>query len=833
MTVQPIDTKTATPVPHVSDGWIGRPAPRVEDDRLLRGASRYVSDIAAGLDVLHVAFVRSPHPHAEVRSIDAAAAAALPGTVLILTAEDLTHLGDLPADWVPSGMVHEAHHPLLARDRVRYVGEAVAAVVATDRYAARDAVEAVAVDYAPLPHVVDQEAALAPDAPRLHEAPAGNLALRKVRTGGDYERAKARADVVLTRRLTNNRVTAAPMEGRAVLSRYDPVTGHLEHHTSTQLPHVHARSLAACLGLPMHRLRLVSPDVGGGFGAKLAFYAEDVVVAEAASRTGRSCYWAQDRVENLTSNTHGRDHVQHVEIAATRDGIITGLHARIVADLGAYALGMGPGVPAINAGLTLTGPYRIRNVISDVTLAYTNRAPTGPYRGAGHPEATFLIERMMDELAVKLGIDPAEIRRRNFVPAGAMPYKLPLGFVLDGGDYAANLDTALSAADYDGLRAMRAEARAEGRHIGIGLATYAESSGAGPSMGMSAVGFRRAGHESARVVMHSDGRVMVFSGAHSHGQGHATSLAQIAAQTLGIAITDVAVVQGDTATVPFGTGTYNSRTIAVGGSAVLRAAEAIRARLMAIAAIKLRARPRDLVLRDGVFRVGRRGPAQAAARRFRQVEERIKDVVLHHVSGLGAMQVTRGAETMTVGEAASEAHLGHDLPLGTAPGLDETIFFDPKDMPSSYATHVSVVEVSPSLGHIALLRHVVVDDCGTVINPMLAAGQVHGGAAQGIGQALMESAAYGADGRPTAASLMGYAVPRATDLPSFETSHTVTPTKLNPLGAKGVGEGAAIGAPPALVNAVLDALRPLGVTDIGMPMTPEAVWRAVETTRPW
>lgn len=763
MRTLPIDPATAAPVPASEparpDGWIGRPVPRVEDVRLLRGASRYVSDIAAGTDALHVAFLRSPHPHAAIRSIDVGRAAALPGVALVLTAADLAHLGRPPVDWAPAGMVHEALHPLLAEGRVRYVGEAVAAVVAADRHLARDALEAIEVAYDRLPHVVDQEAALAQCAPILHDAPERSLALRKVRTGGDYARAREAAEVVLTRRIVNNRVAASPLEGRAVLSRFDPVTGHLEHHTSTQLPHVHvhARALAGCLDLPLHRLRLVSPDVGGGFGVKLAFYPEDVVVAEAARRTGRTCFWAESRAESLTSSTHGRDHVADVEMTATRAGVVTGISARIVADLGAYAIGMGPGVPAINAGLTITGPYRIRHVVSEVVLAYTNRAPTGPYRGAGHPESTFMIERMMDELAVELDLDPAEIRRRNFVPAKAMPYRLPLGLSLDGGDYAATLDRALEIAGYDEMRAMRDARRREGRYVGIGIAAYVESSGAGPSMGMSAVGFRRAGHDAAQVVMHADGRVTVFSGGHSHGQGHATALAQIAADALGLPIDDVEVVQGDTASIPFGTGTYNSRTMAVGGSAVLKASRTIRRKLERIAAVRLRARASDLVLAEGAFHVPGSGAGRRAAGAFCRVEERVLGAALQHITGLDRPASPRGETAVALREIAAAVHLGHDLPLGMTPGLDATAIFDPRGMPSSHGAHVVLVEVTRALGHVALLRHVIVDDCGTIINPLLATGQVQGGAAQGIGQALMESAAYGADGQPTGASLMGYA----------------------------------------------------------------------------
>lgn len=680
--------------------------------------------------------------------------------------------------------------------------------------------------------MVDQEAALRPDAPVLHTGAPGNLAFRLRLTGGDADRAFARAEVVLRRRVTNNRVAPVPLEGRAVLSEFEAASGRLLHHSSSQLPHVHARSLAACLGFPLHKLRLVAPDIGGGFGAKLGFYAEDVLCALLAMRTGRPCAWVEGRSEGFSSTTHGRDHVQYAELAARRDGTVTGLRVRLVADLGAYALGMGPGVPAINAGLSVTGPYRIADVETVVEGVHTNRTPTGPYRGAGHPEATFLVERMMDELARELRIDPVELRRRNLVPASAMPHRLPTGLRLDSGDYAANLDAALALADYPGMRRRQAQARREGRHLGVGVAVFSENSGAGPSMAMGSVGFRRAGHESARVVVHPDGRATVFSGGQSQGQGHATSLAQIAADGLGIAPEDVEVVQGDTRAVPFGTGTYNSRTIPVGGSAVHIAAGRVFAKVRRIAAHKLQRRVADLDHTAGVFRVRSAtgtgaAAASAVAHVVKQVEDRVKEIVFTRVSGIGGLVGERGADSVTFADAAREAHLGHDLPLGMPPGLDETVFFDPKDMPFAHGTHISLVEVDPETGHVGLLRHVVVDDCGRIINPLLVEGQVHGGAAQGIGQALMEEVAHGSAGELLTDSLLGYAVPHATDLPDFETGHTTTPTTLNPLGAKGVGEGATIGATPAVVGAVLDALTPLGVTDIAMPLTPMRVWSAV------
>ncbi|MEI9406444.1 xanthine dehydrogenase family protein molybdopterin-binding subunit [Mesorhizobium argentiipisi] len=808
---------------------VGRPVRRLEDERLLRGGSRYVSDLIATSDALRVKILRSPHAHARILAVDATAARAMPGVVAVLMADDLAGIGDLPCDWEAPGMIGVPLHPVLARDRARYVGEPIAAVAAESANAAENALAAIEVSYEVLPAVAEQEAAIEPGAAQLHDALPNNIGYQFRREGGHVDRALADAEVVVRRRLTNNRVAPAPLEGRVVLSEFALASGRLVHHTSSQLPHVHARSLGACLGLPLHKLRLVAPDIGGGFGAKLCFYAEDVICAVLSMRTGRACAWAEARGESFLATTHGRDQVQYAEIAARRDGRITGFRSRVVADLGAYAIGMGPGVPAINTGYGVSGPYDIPNVATEVVGVFTNRTPTGPYRGAGHPEATFLLERMMDELARELAMDPAEVRRVNFVPPSAMPHRMPTGWTLDSGDYAANLDAALDLAGYRKLRERQANLRAEGRFLGIGLATFSESSAVGPSIGMGAVGFWRAGHESARVVVNADGSATVFSGAMSTGQGHATSLAQIAADVLGLAPNEVEVVQGDTQAVPFGTGTFNSRSMAIGGTAVHMAAGRLLEKARKIAAHQLQRRPADLTFEHGVFRASDGlGVIAAAAHTGKKVEDRIVHAVFRRRLGMELPPSDREAETLTLADVARDAHLGLDLPMGTAPGLDETEFFDPVDMPFAYGTHIAVVEVDLETGQVALLRHVVVDDCGRIINPLLVEGQVHGGAAQGVGQALMESMVYGMGGEPMVAGFSEYAMPRAADLPSFETGHTEVPTKLNPLGAKGVGEGATIGATPAVVNAVLDALAPVGVTEVAMPMTPMHVWRAIE-----
>jgi len=811
---------------------IGRPVLRVEDERLLRGGSRYVSDLIATSTALRLKVLRSPHAHARLVAIDASSARTMPGIVAVLTVADLDGIKDLPCDWAAPGMDVIPLHPVLARDRVRYVGEPVVAVAAETVHAAEDALAQIKVNYEQLPAIADQEAAMQDGAPRIHDAIAGNIAYRFRRGGGKIDSVLASCEVLLRRRFTNNRVTAAPLEGRAVMSDFDVHTGGLTHHTSSQLPHAHARFLGHCLGLPLHKLRLLVPDIGGGFGAKLGFYAEDVLCALLSMRTGRACAWIEGRSESFLATTHGRDQIQYAELASQGNGRILGLRTRIIADIGAYAMGMGPGVPAINTGTSTTGQYDIQHAETEVIGVYTNRTPTGPYRGAGHPEASFLIERMVDELARELRLDPVELRRLNFVRSSSMPHRLTTGFTLDSGDYVANMDVALSLAGYAELRQQQKRLRDEGRYLGIGIATFSEGSGAAPSMSMSVVGFGRAGHESARVVVHDDGRTTVFCGTQSTGQGHSTSLAQIAADVLGIALEDIEVVEGDTQVVPFGTGTFNSRSISIGGSAVYEACCRIMNKVRKIAAYKLRTRPADLIYENGKFHPRTRaGPRASVARVGAKVQQKIVRAVFKHRSGFDLPVTGEDVDRVGFAEIAMQAHTGQDLPFGMAPGLDETYIFDPKDLVFSYGSHLAVVEVDPETGHIALLRHVVVDDGGQIINPLLAEGQVHGGAAQGIGQALMEAVVHGSAGELLVSGFSNYAMPHATDLPAFETGRTENRTRLNPLGARGVGEGATIGATPAVVNAVLDALAPLGVTEISMPMTPMRVWQAIEDTK--
>lgn len=813
---------------------IGQSVERTEDKRMVRGLGRYVGDIAGKTDALTMVVLRSAHGFATIKSIDTRSAKAVPGVVAIYTATDIEDLGALPCDWVPPTMTQVPQHPILAKKTVRYVGQPVAVVLAENRHSAIDALESITVDYDVRKPVVGQELAYRNKETQLHSNIEGNIAYHYNRTNGDVDEVLKSADIVLKRRYYNNRITAATLEGRAVLSEFDEITGHILHHTSSQLPHVHGRALAKCLGFPLHKLRLVSPDVGGGFGAKLGFYAEDVLCAHAAITLKRSVRWIEGRDENFAATTHGRDHMQYVELSATKEGKILGLKVKLVADIGAYAMGMGPGIPAINGGLSLSGPYKIPNADFTVQGVYTNRMPTGPYRGAGHPEASYVLERVMTELATELGLDPRSVRKLNFITPAEMPYRIPTGFGLDSGDFAANLDKASTMAGFDSFADEKKKARANGRYIGHGIAFYTEMSGAAPTLGMFAAGFDRSGHESGRVMMHPDGKVTVYSGSHSQGQGHQTSFAQIAADTLQISFEDIDVVQGDTAAVPFGTGTYNSRSMAVGGTAIHLAARKIIKKATQIAAHKLQCRLEDVDYVEGVFSIKPgSGIKRAMGEKVIQVKAGLRRKIFKKMVRIDLPELKRpdNMTEISLAEVAREAYIGHDLPFKMPHGLDETVFFDPKGMPTAFGTHISVVEVDIETGQIKLLRHLALDDCGNIINPKLAEGQIHGGLAQGIGQALMEQLVYNENGDLSTDGFDSYAMPRASDFPDFETGFTVTPTKFNPLGVRGVGESGTIGAPPAVVNAVMDALSEFDIENIDMPMTPSKVWAAVRDTR--
>jgi carbon-monoxide dehydrogenase large subunit len=761
----------------VSGSILGNPVRRTEDGRLLAGAGQFVGDLHRE-GCLEVAFVRSPLAHARIVRIETAAAAALPGVVAVHTAQDLGLVPRLGFAVLPDVFAR----PPLARDRVRFAGEAGAVVVAENASAAPDARDAVQVEYDALPALVDLETAALDDAPLLFPEHGSNVAFR-VEYGQDADPLLG-ADVVVRERFVNQRLAAVPLEANAVLAQPSPDGDGIEVWASTQRPFQLRDAIAEELGLAESRVRVVAPDVGGGFGAKAPVYPEHVVVASLARRLGRPARWTESRTENLTAMTQGRGQVQQVELGASREGKLTGLRVNVLADAGAYP-GLGAFLPYLT-GQMLSGVYSIPAISYSALSMTTNTTPTDAYRGAGRPEASALIERAMDRMAVELGMDPAELRRRNLIPATAFPHTTAAGATYDSGDYAGALEKALLLAGYDRLRAEQAERRR--RHdpllLGIGLSVYVEVTAAGSPT------------EFASVEVADSGRALVVAGTAAHGQGHATAYAQLAADALGLPLEAIEVVEGDTALVPRGDGTQGSRSIQLGGSAVHQAALAVLEKARQLAGHLLEASPDDVVAQDG---------------------------------GL----VVRGvpASGMSWAALAAAAADPERLAPGMAPGLAASSDFVQADTTYPFGAHVAVVQVDSETGDARLLRHVAVDDCGRVVNPMLAEGQVHGGIAQGVGQALFEEVVFDPDGTPRSTSLADYAMPTAAELPLFETARTETPTPLNPLGAKGIGESGTIGSTPAVQNAVVDALSHLGVTHLDMPLGPEKVWRAIRDAR--
>jgi aerobic carbon-monoxide dehydrogenase large subunit len=787
-----------------ADRFFGQPLARREDDRHLRGWGRFTDDVrsAAAARTLHVTLARSPHAHARIRSVSMDRAARIPGVVAVVTGADLLDMvSPLPANWILPGMRVPVHR-VLADEVARFQGEGIAAVVAVDAYAAADAAAAIDVDYEPLPAVTDPGQAAQHGAPLVHPGLAGasedgNIVLRMPIRAGDYGAAQEQADVVIRQRLRNQNLIPGALEPRSVLADYDDHSGTVTVHSSTQSPHIIKRMLAEVLSFPEERLRVVAPDVGGGFGSKLHLYPEEVLVTALAIRLRRAVKWTATRSEDFQSTNHGRDHVQDVELCAAADGVITGIKATLFANLGAYLSDMAAGIPTANCAFMATGCYRIPNIHIDTLGVLTNTSRVDTYRGAGRPEATYLIERMVDQLARELGIDPAEIRRRNFIPENAFPYRSPGLFVFDSGDYERNLDTALDILGYEKLRQEQVELRRHGRYRGIGLATYTEFTGLGSGRENAAAGFAYGGWEYARVLVHPTGRVSVHVGTADQGQGHATSYAQIAADALGLRPDDIDIVEGDTARAEFGQGTFNSRSMPVGGSAVQDCSRKVLAKAKRFAAHTLGAAAvADVRYEAGVFT----GPKRADG---------------------------GPAGSVTWQDVARQAHFVPDIPQGLEPGLDERVFYDPKGLTFPFGTYIAVVDVDPATGDIVINRFLAVDDCGPLINPLLARGQIHGGIAQGLGQALLEGARYDGEGSLASHDWTTYAFPRAQHIPRLETGHTVTPSPFTFRGVKGIGEAGAIGAPPAIVNAVLDALAPLGVTHLDMPLHAEQVRTAI------
>jgi carbon-monoxide dehydrogenase large subunit len=756
---------------------LGAALRRREDRRLVTGGGRYVSDLSRP-GLLHLAVARSPHAHALIRGIDTAAAATAPGVVAVVTAADLAGLGELGAARVTPEMPLPPA-PVLAGASVHHVGQLVAAVVAETPAQARDALDLLAVDYAPLPAVVDAEAALRAGAPLAFPALGTNLAYRRPQQAGDVDGAFAAAARVVRLRQVSNRIAGVPLEPRGALAEWDAAAGQLTVWAGVQSPWQARATLARVLGLAEGDVRVIAPDVGGGFGVKGGVYAEEVLTAALARRLGRPVRWLGTRSDDFQMTQQAREQVQEIEGAFAADGMLLGLRLRVICNLGAGA--RGAGTPA-RTTQCITGCYRVPAVATEIAAVYTNTVPTGAYRGAGRPEATLAIERLMDEAAAALGLDPAEIRRRNFVPPDAFPYRSPAGISLDSGDYGRGLAECLRLLDYDGARREQAARRARGELVGIGLATYLE--------------LTSAGWESGAVRVLPSGAVEASTGSTDQGQGRATTWAQIVSAVLGVPPEQVTVRHGDTALLASGVGSFGSRSTALGGSALALAAEEIKRKMLLLAAHRLEVAVADLEWGDGAAWV-RGAPARRLA--FREI--------------------------------AALAY-GGGLPAGVEPGLEVTRYFNPEAEAFSSGAYAAVVRVEPATGVVTVERFVAVDDCGRVINALLTEGQRLGGLAQGLGQALWEQVAYDPDGQLLSGSLMDYALPRASLLPPVTLGAIETPSPRNPLGAKGVGEAGTIGAPPAVLNAVVDALRPLGVTSLDLPLTAERVWRAIHPQTP-
>jgi aerobic carbon-monoxide dehydrogenase large subunit len=795
--------------------YVGKRIKRTEDPRLIKGLAHYVDDIRLP-DTLHVAFVRSMYAHARINGIDTTAAANSPGVVAVYTGKDIAEkVGPVPcAAALPDLKVPD--YRVLATGKALFVGHPIAAVVAIDKYAARDAVDLIEVDYEELPVVVDVEAAAVGGAV-IHESFGDNIAYKLTSGEGDVEAALKSADRIVTQKMIHQRLAPIAMEPRGVLARYFPGEEELTVWSSTQIPHLLRTQLALMIGIPENKLRVITPEVGGGFGSKLNVYAEEALLGWISVQLGKPVKWIESRRENVQATIHGRAQVGTVEVGVRNDGTITGLRYNVVADLGAYHQLLTPAIPTLT-GLMLSGAYKIPAIQMNVTGVFTNKMSTDAYRGAGRPEATYVVERVMDVIARELNLDPVEIRRKNFPQASEFPFHTATGLEYDSGDYAAALDKALDLSTYQKLREEQTKARAEGRIMGIGLSSYVEICALGPSQAMPAGGW-----ESATVRIEPTGTVTVLTGASPHGQGQETSFAQIAADELGVDLNDVTVIHGDTGVVQYGIGTFGSRATAVGGTAVLIAIQKLKEKAAKIAAHMMQCEASGLSFEAGCYT---RQEATAAAATGKS--EPVLPVGEGPAGALNEVPTPNGRDKVTIQEIALAAHVAKEIPPDTEPGLSATYFFEPKNFTFPFGTHVCVVEIDKDTGETKIVRYVAVDDCGKVINPMLVDGQVHGGIVQAIGQALYEEVVYDEQGQLITGELMDYALPKASQMPWFETDRTETASPVNPLGVKGVGEAGTIGATPAVVNAVVDALSPYGVVHIDMPVRPEKVWKLID-----
>jgi aerobic carbon-monoxide dehydrogenase large subunit len=773
---------------------IGEAMRRKEDPRMITGRARYTEDINLP-GMLHAVIVRSPEAHAAITSIDTSAAKEREGVVAALTGEDLA--GDFASPlamvWAPPGVqMNTPDHWPLKRGEVKHVGDPVAVVVATTRHIAVDAAEDVVVEYDPKPAVVDPEAALEPGAQLVWEQFGTNTTHDWTVGGGDVEAGLAEADVTVERRFVNHRTSGGAIEPRCSIAEFrgDKLT----LYSTTQIPHIARFVLAGMLGIAEDRLRVVAPEVGGGFGSKLQVYGEEALVVALAKRLGRPVKWVETRSEHMTTSHHGRDQINYVTLGAKRDGTLTALRVRTVADLGAYQLLLTPFIPTLGFPV-MGGCYKIPAIDIRITGVFTNKMCTDAIRGAGRPEATYWLELTMDRLADELGMDRLELRRKNFISREEFPFETALGIVYDSGDYHGTLDKLLEQFDVDEFRAEQERLRGEGVYRGVGFSTYVEVCGLAPSraVGPQGVGLQAAYYESANVRVTPTGSAIVYTGTSPHGQGHDTGFAQIAGDVLGIDPQHVDVVHGDTDQGAWGWGTYGSRSLAVGGEAVARAAQRIQEKAKRICAALLEAAPEDIELADGKYQV--RGSPD---------------------------------KSMTMAEISGAAHIPpNELPADIEPGLEDSAFYDPENFVYPFGAHACVVEVDAETGKVDVVRYVAVDDCGPAINPMLIDGQIHGGVVHAIGQALYEQVVYDEDGQLVTGTFVDYALPTAAEVPSLETDRTETPSPVNSLGVKGVGEAGTIGATPAIAAAVVDALAPLGVTELDMPLTPMRVWQAI------
>ena len=783
-------------------GLIGTSVKRVEDKRFLTGKGKYTDDIVL-LGQTYARIVRSPHAHARIASIDTSAAASAPGVVAVFTGKDLEGVNGVPCGWQVDfkngDTMKEPPHPILVADKVKHVGDGVAVVIAETYAIAKDAAELINIEYEVLDSVVDPKKASEPGAPLVHEDVPNNVAF-DWQLGSDpsqVDEAIKTAHHVTTLEFTNQRLVPNAIEPRSAIGHYEEASDKYTLYTSSQNPHLIRLLLSAfVLGLPEHKVRVISPDVGGGFGSKIFHYTEEALMIWCSREINRPVKWTAERSESFLTDAHGRDHITKAELAFDAEAKMTALRVKTYANMGAYLSTFAPAVPTYLYGTLLQGLYTTPLVNVDVTAVFSNTTPVDAYRGAGRPEATYLLERLVETAALELGIDPAELRLKNFIPSfdgvNEPGYQTQVALQYDSGNYDQILKKALEDVDYEKLRSDQRIAREAGKLIGIGISTYIEACGIAPSAVVGSLGARAGLYESAQVRVQPTGKVSVYTGSHSHGQGHETTFAQIVADRFGIELGDVEIVHGDSESVAFGMGTYGSRSLAVGGSAIIKSIDKVIEKGSKIAAHKLEASPDDLEFSGGKWTV-------------------------------------KGTDkSVSFGDVSLTAYVPHDYPEGLEPGLDFSSFYDPANFTYPFGAHIAVIEIDKESGKITLKRYLAVDDVGNVINPMIVDGQVHGGVAQGVGQALLEGAIYDENGQLINGSYMDYTMPRADDLPSFETGRTVTPCPHNPLGVKGAGETGTIGSTPAVVNAVMDALSGYGIWDPPMPITSEKVWSMIQ-----